>query len=193
MQTKIRWFDPKKPEHVVEELVNGSPKAVKELYESLGKQVEILETLDSEEMVIGPNGVSIPKSKMTELIDRENKAKIEALHKQANFVLQEMEKEKNKNNPKPVIAATDKPTLPTIKFEVAVPEPDSYVYFEEAGIKFRFNKTKNCMEKQDWIKIENDEMDNYAIQSDRGNRITLLKASKIKLLKKEWVQVNNGK
>lgn len=188
MQTKIRYWDPKAKdpkESVKEEVINGEPGPTKQLYETMGYQVEVLGTETGDEMIIGPGGQQISKAKMEKIMEEQNKAKIEALHKTMLA-----DSKINPNGLTDLSQASAKLPMQLFPPNTNIVLQPEFIYFEEAGVKFRVNKSANIVEKLDLIQIKDTEIDNYAIQtSNKNSKIIPLKDSKIILFKKDWIPI----
>lgn len=188
MNTKIRYTDPKAkdPKYATkEEVICGDPGAVKSLYESMGYVVEVLGTEANEETVIGPNGQPISKSLMDKIIADANKEKLAQLHQQAGLRPIRAGTKEDAENPKPIVPQE---VAPRPLFQGAV-EP-SYIFFEEAGLKFRINKNTNTVEKLSLQQIMENDLDNYSVQIGKNPKIIPLKDSKIVLYKKDWIAIS---
>ena len=197
MNTRIRFTDPKAkdPKYATkEEVICGDPGAVKTLYESMGYSVEVLGTESGEEMIIGPGGNPIPKSQMDKIINEANKEKMAQLHRDANLRPLRAGTKEDAENPKPIVPKQPAPPVQEGPKErppfqpVQVNEP-VYIFFEEAGIKFRVNPATKIVEKLSLTQIKEENLDEYSVQIGKNAKLIPLRDAKAVLYRKEWITV----
>jgi len=99
------------------------------------------------------------------------------------------------NNPA-LAAQIAQPTAAVHQMQVqpAPPPVPQYEYFEDGETQLRFNKTKGQLEKQAWVKVEGDDLKNYALIPEAEAEIKpLTELPKVTLMKLDWIPVSKVK
>lgn len=102
------------------------------------------------------------------------------------------------NNPE-MLQQVSQPTAQAAFTPQPLPAPGpQYEYFEDSGTKLRFNKTKGQLEKQAWVDVTGDDLDNFALVFPEdstsvfpdGEIIPMREHTDVVLKKLDWIPVN---
>lgn len=73
--------------------------------------------------------------------------------------------------------------------KVETPVIEEFSYFSDGETEFRFNKTKNMLEKKVWVDVPKDSND-FALKID-NKIVSVTTQENIQIVKKDWVAVNS--